>query len=208
MAQYGPAAVRAGVRSSGLYHAGTASAERGSGERGEVRLVDLAVRGGRAAVVGDESDGPAGRSPRGPHPREIALLPRVQEVHDRVEERGVAAVGPDLGRDHGELRGDRPYGVRVAREVVAVVEVVHVPDGREVVLRIAGLVGQPLRQRVAVLNTAEGDDVRRAGCADCVHDRLHAGRLEADAGAGAAVAPALPRRGGVRVVVRVRLAVG
>ena len=81
------------------------------------------------------------------------------------------------------------------------------PGRDKVVLGVARLVGEPLRERVAVRDAAERDDVRRPGGTYAVHEGLHPGGLERHARAGSPVAPAGPRGHGVRLAIRPRLAV-
>src|SRR6202034_4445850 len=162
--------------------------------------------GGTAVVVGDQA-GPAGTVEVGvPGPGQVAGVLGVQPGHQRVDVAVGAVVLADLSGDDRDLGDDRGDLAGPAGLVVAGVEVVGVPGRDQAVVRVGGLVGQPLGQVVGPFQPAEHDHVAGAGRADGVDQGLHPGHGVGDADAvAAAVEPALPALGLVVAVGLLRV---
>src|SRR5205814_8510685 len=120
------------------------------------------------------------------------LVPRVGAGHGRVSVAGIGGGRGRCGGGYRNLGGGGAGLVVVAGGVVAVVEVVDVPRGGEVVQRIVRLVREPLREVVAPGVAAERDDLRGSGVPDRGDHLLHTRGGVGDARARATVSPARP----------------
>ena len=88
--------------------------------------------------------------------------------------------------------GDGVQARLPAAPLVAVVEVVEVSTGTEVVLGIVGNILKPLGEIVSVAETTENENVVCADSSDSVNHILHSCHVIVDTRAPASIAPASP----------------
>src|SRR6202012_3917130 len=113
------------------------------------------VADGSAGVIGDQAW--AGRAVEVgvPGSGQVTGFLSVEVAHQRVDVAVGAVVLADFAGDEGNLGDHRRDLAGPARLRATGVEVVRVPGGGQVAVRVSGPVGQPLAQVVGVRQAAE-----------------------------------------------------